>query len=66
MFSMSLQQTAIMRECIRSLQVESVTDVLGKGGITSLSILKEHDEEAVMAILREHVVIPLMRGVKTL
>ena len=65
-FSMSLQHTAIMRECLRSLQVESLTDVLGKGGITSLAMLKEHDEEAIMSILRDHVVAPLMRGVQTL
>lgn len=65
-FSMSLQHTAIMRECLRSLQVESLTDVLGKGGITSLAMLKEHDEEAIMSILRDHVVAPLVRGVQTL
>ena len=66
MFQTSMQNTAVLRECMRTLQIESLTDVLGRANVTSISKMRDLDEATLTEILRKEIIVPIVTGMKTL
>jgi len=61
-----MQNTAVLRECMRTLQIESLTDVLGRANVTSISKMRDLDEATLTEILRKEIIVPIVTGMKTL